>query len=156
MSGLREMIAGYAQPGRIGWIGLRPARRQGMLPVEQAVVTAEGLDGDHGRPGRRAVTLIQGAHLAAVGSYLGRGPVGAELLRRNLVVDGLNLAALNGRWVRVGGAVLEITGICAPCSRIEAALGSGGYSALRGHGGWCAAVVAPGRFALGDQIVPLP
>jgi MOSC domain-containing protein YiiM len=33
-------------------------------------------------------------------------------------------------------------------------LGPGGYSALRGHGGWCADVVQPGEVALGDAVAP--
>jgi MOSC domain-containing protein YiiM len=67
----------------------------------------------------------------------------------------VNLAALNGVAVRLGGVVLRLTGPCAPCSRMEAALGPGGYSAMRGHGGWCATVVQPGPLACGDAVVPL-
>jgi MOSC domain-containing protein YiiM len=90
-----------------------------------------------------------------IGACLGQEPVAPEALRRNLVVAGLNLAALNGRTVAVGGAVLRITGICAPCSRMEEALGHGGYNAVRGHGGWCAEIVSPGRIATGDGVSPL-
>ncbi len=153
---LAEMAARVAQPGRLAWIGLRPARLAEMVQVAEAGIGAAGIAGDHGRAGPRAVTLVQAEHLAAVGSYLGRGPVDAALLRRNLVVAGLNLSALKGRRVRIGTAVLEITGVCAPCSRMEAALGPGGYAALRGHGGWCAAVAVPGHLAVGDAVVPLP
>ena len=50
--------------------------------------------------------------------------------------SGLNLLASNGRRLRIGSdAVLEITGVCAPCSRMEQILGEGGYNAVRGHGG---------------------
>ncbi len=94
--------------------------------------------------------------LAAIGAYLGQGPIAPEILRRNIVVSGLNLSALRGRRVQIGRALVEITGPCAPCSRMETALGPGGYSALRGHGGWCAAVIAPGALALGDAVTPLP
>ncbi len=149
------MMARHAQAGRIEWIGVRPARRAEVVAVEAAELGAAGLAGDHGRSGPRAVTLVQAEHLPVIGACLGQEPVAPGALRRNLVVAGLNLAALNGRRVQLGGAVLRITGICAPCSRMEEALGFGGYTALRGHGGWCAEVVTPGRVALGDRVVPL-
>ncbi|MGF1500879.1 MAG: MOSC domain-containing protein [Paracoccaceae bacterium] len=76
-------------------------------------------------------------------------------LRRNIAVAELNLLALRGRQLRLGGAVLEITGPCAPCTRMEETLGPGGYSALRGHGGMTAAVIEPGAIALGDPVTPL-
>jgi MOSC domain-containing protein YiiM len=152
---LREMMARHAKEGRVAWIGVRPARREGMAAVGTVEAAADGLSGDHGRADKRAVTLVQGEHLAAVGAFLGRGPLAPEVLRRNIVVEGLNLAALNGWTVGVGGAVLRITGVCAPCSRMEEALGPGGYNAVRGHGGWCAEVVTPGRIAVGDGVEPV-
>ncbi|WP_371813341.1 MOSC domain-containing protein [Ruegeria sp. HKCCA4008] len=118
------------------------------------MISADGLEGDRSRAGKRAVTLIQQEHLAAIGSYLGQGPVAPVILRRNLVVSGINLAALKGREVLVGEAILRPTVICAPCSRMEEALGKGGYSAVRGHGGWCAEVVRPGWVRLGDVVQP--
>ncbi len=155
MSAFAEMIARFAQPGRIEAIYLREARLAVPLAAARAVVTLEGLEGDHGRPGKRAVTLMQAEHLNAIGAMLGQGAVDAATLRRNILVSGLNLNALKGREVRLGGAVLRITGICAPCSRMETALGPGGYSAMRGHGGWCAEVRQPGEIALGDAVTPL-
>ncbi|MDA7967036.1 MOSC domain-containing protein [Ruegeria sp.] len=152
---LKDLISGWAQPGHIDWIGLRPERRVEMEIVDTAMISADGLDGDRSRAGKRAVTLIQREHLAAIGSYLGEGPIAPDILRRNLVVSGINLAALKGREVQVGEAILRFTVICAPCSRMEEALGKGGYSAVRGHGGWCAEVVRPGRVALGDPVQPV-
>ncbi|WP_420585091.1 MOSC domain-containing protein [Ruegeria sp.] len=155
MAELAELIAGWARPGRVEWIGLRPERRAQMLISEAAEVTLDGLEGDRSRAGKRAVTLIQQEHLAAIGSYLGQGPIAPDILRRNLVVSGINLAALKGREVQVGEAILRFTVICAPCSRMEEALGKGGYSAVRGHGGWCAEVIKPGRVRLGDLVQPV-
>ena len=81
--------------------------------------------------------------------------VSPAILRRNVVVSGLPVIALKGRRFRIGTAVFEGTGDCDPCSRMEAALGPGGYNAMRQHGGLCARVIASGSFALGDAVEPL-
>ncbi|WP_299814909.1 MOSC domain-containing protein [uncultured Jannaschia sp.] len=146
-------MATVTRDGRLDWIGLRPARRMEMVAVAGAELGPDGLDGDHAAPGKRAVTLLQAEHLPVIAA-LCDGAVTPKALRRNLVVSGINLAALKGREVRVGGAVLRLTGPCAPCSRMEETLGRGGYSAVRHHGGWCAQVVTPGRVARGDAVGP--
>lgn len=156
MSVFQEMINRYAQPGVVHGIWLRSERLVVPRCVEQALIAADGLEGDHGRAGKRAVTLIQAEHLAVIGAMLGRQAVDPATLRRNLVVAGLNLNALKGRRLQIGEAILEISTICAPCSRMEAALGQGGYAAMRGHGGWCASVVSAGAVKVGDAVVPLP
>lgn len=114
---------------------------------------ADGLVGDRyaGRTGTRQVTLVQAEHLGAIGAYLG-AVVGPERLRRNLVVSGINLLALKERRVRIGDAVLQVTGLCHPCSRMEEELGVGGYNAVRGHGGLTARVVEGGVVRVGDLV----
>jgi MOSC domain-containing protein YiiM len=159
-SPLARLIEGPVRRGRVIWIGLRPARRAAMLAVESAQLDpTEGLIGDHYSSrtgGARHVTLIQAEHLAAIASHLGREAVAPELLRRNIVVAGLNLAALKGRRFRLGSAVLEATGECHPCSRMEEILGPGGYNAVRGHGGITARVLAGGGVPVGDAVERLP
>ncbi len=155
MEPLSELIKRVARPGRLVWIGLRPTRRAEVRSVTEAHIASDGLEGDHARPGKRAVTLMQAEHLSAIGGFLGQGAVPADALRRNLLVDGINLAALKGRQIQIGSARLQITGICAPCSRMEEAFGPGGYSAVRGHGGWCADVVASGLVRVGDMVTVL-
>jgi MOSC domain-containing protein YiiM len=151
---LAEMMATHAQAGRLVWIGLRPARYAEMTVVAEAELTEAGLVGDHGRAGKRAVTLIQAEHLPVIASLAGAGEVLPETLRRNLVVSGLNLLALRKGLLRVGDAVLEIHGPCPPCSRMEKALGPGGYNAMRGHAGWYASVENPSRITAGDSVLP--
>lgn len=151
MRTLAELRATHARVGRVDWIGLRSARRGEMVPVASVVIGSDGLEGDHSRPGKRAVTLIQAEHLPVIAA-LCEGVVAPEVLRRNIVVSEINVAALRDQPLRVGGSVLRITGPCAPCSRMEEALGVGGYSAMRHHGGWCAEVVEPGQVAVGDAV----
>ncbi|RYH03628.1 MOSC domain-containing protein [Salipiger sp. IMCC34102] len=146
------MMARHARPGRLDWIGLRAERRAGVESAERVQVEDAGLAGDHGRPGKRAVTLIQAEHLPVIAELLGR-PVAPEDLRRNLVVSGINLAGLRKDRVQIGAVVLQIEGPCPPCSRMEETFGPGGYNAVRGHGGWYASVVTPGEIAVGDTVL---
>ncbi|WP_245731196.1 MOSC domain-containing protein [Loktanella fryxellensis] len=131
---------------------LRPVRRGAVVPVAGGEVTDAGLVGDHGRKGPRAVTLLQAEHLDVIAALLGR-PVAAGDLRRNIVICGINLAALRKGRIRVGAVVLQVEGPCPPCSRMEEVLGHGGYSAVRGHGGWYASAVTGGAVAVGDPVV---
>jgi MOSC domain-containing protein YiiM len=73
-------------------------------------------------------------------------------LRRNLVVEGIPLIALKGRRFRIGEVLCEGTAPCDPCSRMEAALGPGGYNAMRGHGGLCARILEGGTLRIGDAV----
>lgn len=135
------------------WLGLRAVRRAPPAPVAAMLVDpATGIDGDHARSPTRAVTLIGGEDLDAIASFLGRTSIDPALLRRNVVVRGINLAALKGRVFRVGEVVLRATGACHPCSRMEELLGSGGYNAVRGHGGITAAVLTGGTVRIGDEV----
>ncbi len=83
---------------------------------------------------------------------LGIAAVEPASLRRNIVVSGINLLALKNRQFSVGGATLAFTGLCHPCSRMETALGAGGYNALRGHGGITAAVLQGEVVRVGDDV----
>ena len=157
-SPLARLLAGPIRPGRVTWIGVRPARKAPLVSLDGVEITREnGLVGDHysGRPGgKRQVTLIQAEDLAAIASYLGRG-VTSDDLRRNLVVSGINLRALKDRRFQVGAAVLEATDDCHPCSRMETTLGPGGYNAVRGHGGITARVIEDGEVRVGDAVTAL-
>lgn len=150
-------MARVAQPGTLRWIGVRPGYRAPMHIVEHAEVESDrGVIGDRSAfksGGKRQVTLIQFEHLGAIAALCGRAGVAPELLRRNLVVSGINLLALKGARFAIGDAMFEGSGLCQPCSRMEAALGRGGYNAMRGHGGITARVLAGGKISLGDRIV---
>ncbi|WP_425491876.1 MOSC domain-containing protein [Luteimonas saliphila] len=145
----------FPRAGRVQWIGLRPARDVPMREVDSAkAATGGGLAGDryNGGSGKRGVTLIQAEHLPAIAAFAGHADVAPATLRRNLVVSGIPLVALKGNRFRIGDVLLEGTVACDPCSRMEAALGAGGYNALRGMGGLCARVLEGGELRVGDAV----
>ncbi len=152
---LARLMGAFPRAGRVVWIGVRPERLAPVEAVERALAIDGGFVGDHYAGGKREVTLIQAEHLATVAALLGRDRVDPALVRRNVVVAGLNLLALKDRRFRVGEAVLQYAAPCHPCSRMEDALGTGGYNAMRGHGGIAARVIAPGAIRVGDAVLAL-
>jgi MOSC domain-containing protein YiiM len=153
-SPLAGLMNARIRPGIVEWIGVRPKRRAPMLIVQAAELTvSQGLVGDRysGRSGERHVTLIGRERLVAIAAFLDQD-VTPDQLRRNIVVSGINLLALKDKRFRLGEAVLEMTGECHPCSRMEETFGEGGYNAVRSHGGITARVLENGSVKTGDQL----
>ena len=158
-SPLQALIAAVPQRGQVRWIGVRPEKRGKMLTLDAVEARREaGLTGDHSRPGprnARQVTLIQWEHLAVISALLGRDaqhPIVPEDLRRNIAISGINLFSLKGRRFRIGQAILETTGWCQPCAKLEQRLGLGTFQAVRGHGGITARVLHSGIIRLDDSL----
>ena len=152
---LESLMNTMPQIGKVEWIGLRPAKRTPLQSVTKVQINEEeGLVGDHyqGQSGKRHVTLIMAEHLQTVAKILGKDQIDPGLTRRNIVVSGINLLALKDKQFQIGECILEMTGICHPCSRMEENLGPGGYNANRGHSGINARVIKGGQIALGDII----
>ena len=153
---IHDLQAGLPRDGKLIWLGVRPARDQPMRVVDSVRLVADrGIEGDRGARragGQRQVTLLQQEHLPVLGALLDGKPIDPALLRRNLLVAGINLLALRTRRFSIGDAVLEGTGYCHPCSRMERALGAGGYNAMRGHGGITARVLAGATIHRGDIV----
>ena len=145
------------KPGSLEWIGLRPERKAPLLVVDQVqALGGLGLEGDRrckGTPGTaRQVTLINREHIEVVAQLLGMDSISPEVLRRNLVVSGINLLALRHQRFRIGSAEFEATAQCHPCLRMEQVLGQGAVGAMLGHGGICAKILKSGLIRVGDQV----
>lgn len=151
----RELVNHIPQQGRVEWIGLRTVKRAPVEVVQQALAEeGTGLRGDRygARGGGRQVTLIQAEHLPVVAALIGRAALEPALLRRNILVAGVNLFALRNQRFKIGDALFEGTGYCHPCSRMEEALGTGGFAAMRGHGGITAKVIAGAVIQVGAVV----
>ena len=151
-----KMEEQFPRGGRVEWIGGAGERKGEVASSEDCCLEpGTGIAGEHhavGSETHREVTLIQHEHLAAVATLIGRDAIDPALLRRNIVVSGINLLALQERTFRLGEVVLEGAGPCVPCERMEQNLGPGGYNAMNGHGGICARVVAGGIVRVGDTV----
>ena len=156
MSVMKDLLESVPNVGKVEWIGVASERRAKIEPRQEATIEMNvGLTEDHhARSGKskRQVTLIQQEHLETIAKLLGRERVDPTLVRRNIVVSGVNLLSFKHARFQIGGVILEGKGPCAPCSLMEENLGPGGYSAMRGHGGICAIVVEPGTIRLGDEV----
>lgn len=165
-SNLKYLTEQFSHAGRLQAIYLRPARGEPCQQVEQATAVAmRGLQGDRSAQksssqplgSKRQVTLIQAEHLLVVSALVGKS-VEARLLRRNLVISGLNLLAAKSLfkdqtlYLKIGEVILQVTGPCEPCSKMEIILGRGGYNAMRGHGGVTARVIKGGEIKNGDAV----
>lgn len=153
-SQMRAMLSNVPQVGMLRWIGLRATKREALNVVEEAeLIAGKGIQGDLYKKsgGKRQVSLIQQEHLPVIAALAGR-PAPPELLRRNLVIEGIPLAALRRLRFSIGEVILEGSERCAPCSRMEEALGEGGYAAMLDMGGILARVIQGGTIRLGDEV----
>ncbi len=143
--------------GQLTWIGVRPKRREPLMSVTTVTAVAElGLEGDHRMtksPGSgRQVTLISQEFIDQIAHFTGHSDIAPEVLRRNLVVSGINLNGLRRQRFKIGHALFEATQLCHPCARMEQALGTGGVAAMMGHGGLCAKIIEGGTISVGDTV----
>lgn len=136
------------------------------LTSEQQVLTLANFElptllaNQHVRlPSNRQITLIQAEHIALLAQWMQLPNLLATTIRRNLVVSNINLLAIKPlfkhqqHYLQIGDVLLEITGACTPCSRMETLLGAGGYNAMRGHGGVNAKIIRGGLLTVGDAAV---
>jgi MOSC domain-containing protein YiiM len=166
-SNIQQLTQHFPQSGRLESIFVRPAREVACVSLLSVKAdTGKGLQGDRTSSSAsrnplgssRQVTLIQAEHLAVI-SALMRKNVPPEVLRRNLVISGINLLAAKSLFkhlplqLNIGEVVLEITGPCEPCSKMERILGHGGYNAMRGHGGVTARVIQGGLLSCSDEVI---
>lgn len=154
---IKELMQTFAYAGKVEWLSFRPGpTSRGDIKIVEKILVSEknGIEGDRykGTNRKRQVTLIQAEHIEAVSKILKMAEINPALLRRNIVVSGINLLALNDLEFSIGEVVLKMTGYCHPCSRMEQNLGKGGYNAMRGHGGITCMVVKSGKISIGDEV----
>ena len=158
---IKQLMKNFAFNGKVEWLSFRPGpTSRGSIKIVDAIEVTEqkGIKGDRyrGTSRNRQVTLIQAEHIEAMAKILHKESIDPALLRRNIVVSGINLLAFHDTTFRIGEVVLKGTGYCHPCSRMEENLGLGGYNTMRGHGGITCMVMKGGKIQIGDEVSPIP
>lgn len=155
-----EKLRREVAPGRLEWIGLRSERRGEVRVVEHAqALVGLGIEGDHrclkSSGSARQVTIISREFIQQISQQLGLAVIDPALLRRNLVISGMNLNLLRFQRLQIGEAIFETSALCDPCSRMDEALGKGAAAAMYGYGGLCARIIQGGNIAVGNAVVRL-
>jgi len=146
-------------PGRLIGIARKDRPYGSMETLDHALVGVDtGIAGDYrgavrpGRSNRRQVTIFAAEDWTAALAEIGV-PVSWEQRRVNLLSEGIALPREPGTLLRVGTVMVEITGQCDPCRRMDA-VADGLHRALRPdwRGGRTARVIEGGAIAVGDMI----
>src|SRR5439155_3607647 len=144
------------EKGKLLGIATRPAQRAPMNEVFTArITTGRGVDGDtRGKPGRRQVTVMTRSAWEAACAELGADWLPWTTRRANLLVDGIELQGKIGYDLRVGDAVLTISGETRPCERMNQAH-PGLMVALdpEWRGGVTCRVTRSGDIAVGYEVI---
>lgn len=139
--------------GKIEWIGIRPERRADVQSVSSVEIDIEqGLVGDHKTEPHRQVTVISKEHLEQVRDIMNADTIDPAAARRNIMISGMDFEDLKGATLRIGEAVVEITGYCHPCSRMDENFGNGGRKAMARKAGWLGKVLESGTAKVGDIV----
>lgn len=125
-----------------------------ILRVPEVVCRAgRGLEGDryldHRENFKGQITFFDVGVLRALGDGLGLREVDPAVLRRNVLVEGLDLNELVGRRFTLQGVGFEGVEECRPCSWMDQAVGPGAHAFLAGRGGLRARILSDGTLRHG-------
>ena len=134
--------------GQVSHLFLASGSHRPVHKTESALALADyGLQGcGHGRKGsRRQVLLMDSETLRVLGLEPGQ-------IKENITTTGLRVNDLGrGQRLQLGDALLEVTGLCEPCSRMDE-IRMGLQQELHGRRGILCRVVEGGRIRCGDTI----
>jgi MOSC domain-containing protein YiiM len=139
--------------GKVEWIGIRPERKAMVVSKASVKVDlASGIEGDHPVNVNRQVTIMSKEHLEEVSTALGVSEVDPAATRRNILISGLDFDSLEHATIRIGSALVEVTGPCHPCKRMDDNMGEGARKAMASKGGWTTRVLEAGKIDVGDLV----
>ena len=137
------------EQGKVVSLQVNVGHRKPLESRERVKVVTGGLEGDRHRNARglRQILLMEKEILDSLSLSPG-------IIRENVTIEGLAIHGLQpGEFVRLGDeVVLEVTGLCEPCSRMDE-IRPGLQETLDGRRGVLTRVVEGGEVGLGDGVV---
>jgi MOSC domain-containing protein YiiM len=110
------------------------------------------LSRESGKASRRQVSLIEREQLSEHASALGLGSIAPGAARSNIETLGIPLAALLGKEIEIGDAVLFLNAHREPCAQMDAICQGLRERMLHGRQGVMAEVRRAGTVRVGDSI----
>jgi MOSC domain-containing protein YiiM len=141
------------EPPYVVAIHLAPGSRLPVKSVETVLAEAgKGLVGDRYHGTRHRHVSIQSATSLAEAAERYGAPIDAAGTRRNLTLSHGEVPRTPGDRLRIGGVLLEVVRVAAPCKLLDDTLGRGAQEALRGRGGSIFRVLEGGEIRVGDAV----
>lgn len=146
-------MAERSGPGKLLAIWIKPAHGAPLEACQEAeLVEGKGLAGNADRGGRRQVSLLDADAWARAARELGQ-ELPPETRRANLLIEGIELAGIQGRLLRIGDCGLRILGQTTPCRKMEAQREGLARALMRDwRGGSYGTVEAGGTIRVGDPV----
>ena len=153
--------------GHVASLHLHPAESGSPLQAVDAVevVAGKGISGDAryfgrlsrdtGQPTRRQVSLIEREQITEHAAALGLPAIAPGAVRSNIETSGVNLIALLGQKIEIGGAVLHLYAPRDPCAKMDAICQGLRARMMDQRQGVLAEVVRSGAVRVGDAILIL-
>jgi MOSC domain-containing protein YiiM len=141
--------------GSVVSIALRTSEGGPMREVREVVATAGGgLAGDVAAHTDRGITLIDLKQWNDVRRDLNAPGLPWHTRRANVLVDGLRMADLIGRTIRIGPVEVQVNAETKPCGMMDD-LHAGLRAALQPdcRGGVCGRIVRGGTISVDDQVL---
>ena len=134
------------------------------LPIKQAFVRFEGVEGDlnrfrterkNGDPGR-AVSIFSMERILQLQEE--GHPIDIGTAGENFTIEGIDWPKMEvGMMIRLGSTLIRLSEPCAPCSKIGGSFMEDEFSRIdenkrRGWSRWSASVIEEGAVSVGDAV----
>jgi MOSC domain-containing protein YiiM len=132
----------------------------GIVEVERArCVAGMGIEGDryygHRDNYKGQITFFSETVAQDLETSLQVAEMDRSVMRRNVLIDGIDLNSLIGKRFQIGDVVFTGSEECAPCYWMDRAVAPGAHAFLKGNGGLRCRVEETGWLYRGQSILTL-